>query len=204
LAIGNQSFNDAFISELSNGTGIDSDRIEIENITCGSTHVKFTIIPDTDGVQPTPEQVVKFIAKEMASSNSSLLQLPLLSNINTSQDILATVSTVTYVYCESTHNYVLKGGECPHSDGKGNGLLGLLALLVFLFVLAYFGYRYYRKRKDSEESKQQIRRPSTDGADQIHLEMTPLATGPLDLEEGEALPRSGPPGLEPVEERTPR
>jgi len=138
-----KNFIQQFIAELAAALGVDESRITVANIACGSTIVDFTIVPSTNGSQPTPGQALANLQTQITEPGSPLRNNPLTGTVNTTQNITSTSKTVVYEYC-SDGKWRIQG-TCPASSGQSQTnlaiALGVFACVIFAVLLIVFIYR---------------------------------------------------------------
>jgi len=146
-----KTFNSTFVQDVCHSFNppISTSRFRIDNVSCGSTLVTFTILPPTDPTDTSATGILAAISTQLATPGSPLLAGNVTGQAFKSQNILSTAVTTQVEKCSSGSavGQYLPVGTCPgtaDSTGVDKSLalgLGLGFGIPYCIVLAIVIYR---------------------------------------------------------------
>jgi len=194
------TFNDKFIYAISSSCKIDAQRVIVIELTCGSTDIKFQVLPPSDPAEPSALGVLQLIDKQLATPGSPLLTAPLTNYSAPNQSVTAkAVSTTLYRCIDGT--IVSNKNTCATPGNPSDGGSGVDKRLALGLGLG-FGIPYvivlcivvYRSRNSASQNKPASQRQIPSRQSNEAIALSPLNTGKI--EQVEVGVNDGPPGLE--------
>jgi len=168
---------------------LNESRMEINNVSCGSTLVSFTITPGTAD-EPTPLNILKQLTIQLNTPGSPLLSGSITSTSKV-QNLTASAVVITLTLC--SNGQWLPADQCPPtSSDSGTGVDKRLALglglgfgIPYCIVLAIV---IYRSRNAAMRGEQKPAGGSNEPIPLTSLEKKAVPSSTADAD--------GPPGLE--------